>query len=142
MAGKRRGWVWGGRAIAAVVIAGLVAYLCVVGLDKADKIASALGGLGAMAALAAPYLLPNSQRLDSDKRPAQVVTGTVVGGNLTQVQNVRASRVHNAPEVPPTSSPPLSSPVLDSRGGQYVDGVWVGGNLTQASGTDDDAAIG
>ncbi|MET7881284.1 hypothetical protein ABZS52_30660 [Micromonospora profundi] len=42
----------------AVIAAGLVVYLLRVGLDKADKVASSIGVVLALTALAAPYLLP------------------------------------------------------------------------------------
>ena len=57
---RRSGWIWGGRIAAVVILAGLAAYLASVGLDKADKLASVLGLLVAVAALVAPYLLPSS----------------------------------------------------------------------------------
>jgi hypothetical protein len=41
-----------------VIVAGLIVYLVMVGLDKADKLASAVGVVVALAALVAPYLLP------------------------------------------------------------------------------------
>lgn len=50
--------VWVGRAVALIVIAALAAYLLSVGLDKADKVASAVGLLIAVSALVTPYLLP------------------------------------------------------------------------------------
>ncbi|MFG2051505.1 hypothetical protein ACGFIW_29245 [Micromonospora sp. NPDC048935] len=55
---RGRAWVWAGRVTFGVIIAGLVAYLVVVGLDKADKLASAISVVVALVAVAAPYLLP------------------------------------------------------------------------------------
>jgi hypothetical protein len=40
-----------------VIVVGLVVYLSVVGLDKADKLSSSIGGVVALGALLAPYLL-------------------------------------------------------------------------------------
>lgn len=51
-------WVWAGRVAFGVIVAGLVVYLVVVGLDKADKLASAISVVVALAALVAPYLFP------------------------------------------------------------------------------------
>jgi hypothetical protein len=55
---RSRGSIWAGRAVFGGIIVGLVGYLMVVGLDKADKLASAISALVALASLAAPYLLP------------------------------------------------------------------------------------
>ncbi|MFF0153800.1 hypothetical protein [Micromonospora sp. NPDC005203] len=41
-----------------MIVAGLAAYLIVVGLDEADKLASAVSVVVALVALAVPYLLP------------------------------------------------------------------------------------
>ena len=61
-----------------------------VGLNKADKLASALSLLVAVAALVAPYVLspgqPSSAAAAAKAAPSgstQLVTNTVVGGNLT-----------------------------------------------------------
>lgn len=51
-------WVWAGRLAFAVIVAGLTAYLVMVGLDKADKLGSGISVVVALVALAAPYLLP------------------------------------------------------------------------------------
>ncbi|WP_422753109.1 hypothetical protein [Micromonospora sp. WMMD708] len=50
--------VWIGRAVALVAIAALASYFSLVGLDRADKLASAISVLVAITALGAPYLLP------------------------------------------------------------------------------------
>ena len=54
-------WVWAGRVVFGVLVAGVVVYLVVVGLDKADKTASSIGAVVALVALAVPYLLPPRQ---------------------------------------------------------------------------------
>ena len=61
---RRKSWEWCGRVVFVVIVAGLVAYLSVVGLDKADKIASSIGGVVALAALIGPYLLLRSRNED------------------------------------------------------------------------------
>jgi hypothetical protein len=55
---RSRRWVWVGRVVFGVIVVGLVVYLAVVGLDKADKLASSIGAVLALVALGAPYLLP------------------------------------------------------------------------------------
>ncbi|WP_328459238.1 hypothetical protein [Amycolatopsis sp. NBC_00438] len=57
-------WVWVGRVVFVVIVAGLVTYLAVVGLDKADKVSSSIGAVLALTALVAPYLLPRSRGED------------------------------------------------------------------------------
>ena len=136
-------WIWSGRIVAVVVMAGLFAYLASVGLDKADHLASVLSLLVAMAALVAPYLLPSSDRSRSESGSSQRVTNTVVGGNLTQVRDAGGLRMHGPVlSEPPQAAPPGAYPLQESQGGQYVNGVWVGGHLTQADGANGDITIG
>lgn len=72
-----------GRAVFVAVIVGLVTYFVVVGLDKADKIASTIGVVLAALALAGPYLLPPPENGDAPA-PTMVVEGsgsaTATGG--------------------------------------------------------------
>jgi hypothetical protein len=147
---RRSGWIWGGRIIAVVAVVGLAIYLLAVGLDKADKLAGALSLVVAVAALVAPYLLPSGQPSSAAppgqaaaSGPRQSVTDTVVGGNLTQAQDVGGIRVPGAatPATRPGTAP-AAGPVPGAPGGQYVKGVWVGGNLTQIDGADGDVTLG
>jgi len=124
-------------------MAGLIAYLSLVGLDKADKFAGVLGLLVAVAALVAPYLLPSPGERSSRSGSAQSVANTAVGRHLTQVRGAGRVRVRG----PVTSGSPQAptakaDPVQDGQGGQYVNGVWVGGNLSQIDGADGDVTIG
>jgi hypothetical protein len=140
---RRPGWIWGSRVVVVVVVAGLAAYLSSVGLDKADKLASVLGLLVAVAALVAPYLLPSSDEDRSGSGSAQHVANTVVGGHLIQVRDAGGVRVQGqgrpgAPQV----TPPKAGPVPNGEGGQYVNGARIGGNLTQVDGADGDITIG
>jgi hypothetical protein len=132
-------WIWGGRIAAVAVVAGLAGYLLSAGLDKADKLASVLGLLVAVAALAAPYLLPSPDRNRSEPGSSQHVVNTVVGGHLTQVQNAKSVPV-TSPVSPSLrqAAPGTAGPMSKGQGGQYVNGVWVGGNLTQVDGANDD----
>jgi hypothetical protein len=133
----RSRWIWGGRVVAVVVVAGLGVYLSTVGLDKADKLAGVLGLLVAVAALVTPYLLPSSDRSSSGPGSVQSVANTVVGGHLTQMRDAGGVRAKG-----PATAPPGAAPPPDSRGGQYVDGVWVSGNLTQIDGSEGDVTAG
>jgi hypothetical protein len=141
---RRSGWVWTGRIAAVVVFAGLGAYLASVGLDKADKLASALGLLVAVAALVAPYLTPSSDGDDSERKPVQQVADTVVGGHLTQVRSAKGVRVQGQTLTVPPHPPPLAGTSRSPEGqsGQYVNGGWVGGNLTQVDDANGDITIG
>jgi hypothetical protein len=141
---RRSGLVWGGRIVAVVMVVGLAVYLLMVGLDQADKLASALSLLVAVAALAAPYVLPPVQPSPPKETPSkstQLVTDTVVGGNLTQAQDVNNIQVASTTPTPPSTTPTAGS-VPPAPGGQYVNGVWVGGNLTQIDGADGDVTLG
>src|SRR5687767_13521182 len=50
---------------------GLVVYLVAVGLDKADKVGSSIGGVVALVALVLPYLLPQHREESSVSDEAQ-----------------------------------------------------------------------
>ncbi len=50
--------MWAGRVAFGVIVAVLVGYIVVVGLDRADKVASTIGAIVALIALGTPYLLP------------------------------------------------------------------------------------
>ena len=114
---RRSGWIWGGRIAAVVVLAGLGAYLASVGLDKADKLASVLGLLVAVAALVAPYLLPSSDGGRSKPGPAQQVANTVVGGHLTQARDAKGVQVQGPVTCRSAAgSPPGGGPVPEGPG--------------------------
>jgi hypothetical protein len=139
----RSGWIWGGRIVAVMVVAGLVAYLVSVGLDKADKLASVLGLLVAVAAFVAPYLLPTTNGKRSGPGSVQQVANAAVGGHLTQVRDAGDVRVQGSVTAASPQMPPRrADPGPEGHGGQYVNGVWVGGNLTQIDGADGDVTIG
>ncbi|MFC4066261.1 hypothetical protein [Actinoplanes subglobosus] len=69
------------------MIVGLVAYFVVVGLDKADKIASTIGVVLAALALGGPYLLP-PQKNGNAPAPTMVVEGS---GSATATGGGRAN---------------------------------------------------
>lgn len=140
---RRTGWIRGGRIAAAVVLAGLAAYLAYVGLDKANQLASVLSLLVAVAALVAPYLLPPSADREPESRAAQLITNATVGGHLIQVRDAKGVRLHGSVAAgPPPPASPAAGPVPESQEGQYINGVWVRGNLTQIDGADADFTIG
>jgi hypothetical protein len=140
---RRAGWIWGGRAVAVVVVAGLAVYLYTVGLDRADKLASVVGLLVAVAALVAPYVLPTSDHSSSKSGSPQTVANAVVGGHLTQVRDAQGIQVQGSgTALPPQTAPAVDGSVPDISGGQYVNGVWVGGNVTQIDGADGDVTLG
>lgn len=119
----RPGWIWAGRAVAALVVAGLAAYLSIVGLDKADKLAGVLSLFVVVVALVAPYVFPPAAEQSSVRDPAQSVTDSLITGSVTQVRVTRAS----------TRS---ADATREGHDGQQVSGTWVGGNLTQFDGAD------
>jgi hypothetical protein len=143
VARRRSAWLWVGRVVAVLVLAGLAVYLSKVGLDKADKLGSVLSLLVAVVAVVAPYLLPSPQ--GGGSRSTQSVVNAVVGGHLTQVRDAHGVQVRAAAATPPpaTAHPaPAVGLAPDIPGGQYVNEVWVSGNLTQVDGADGDVTVG
>ncbi|MEU4567546.1 hypothetical protein [Micromonospora sp. NPDC023956] len=61
--------MWVGRGAAGLAVSGLVVHFWSVGLDRADKLGSAAGGVVAALALLAPYLLPSSPRAAVEAAP-------------------------------------------------------------------------
>jgi hypothetical protein len=62
------GWVWAGRLVALLSVAGLIAYLARAGLDNADKLGSVVGAVLALVGVLAPYLLTR-QPADAPSAP-------------------------------------------------------------------------
>ncbi|MFI7059458.1 hypothetical protein ACIBL3_00630 [Kribbella sp. NPDC050124] len=75
MAGRRRVGVWLLRALAVLIIGGLAVYLYAVGLDKADKVASALSLVVAVVVLVAP-LFRRRQVEPAEEKTAAAEPGT------------------------------------------------------------------
>ncbi|ROP40232.1 hypothetical protein [Saccharothrix texasensis] len=75
---RSKRWVWVGRGVFGVIVAGLVVYLVVVGLDEADKLGSTIGGVVAVVALVAPYLWPRAGGREGVVVSDDVGTGEVV----------------------------------------------------------------
>ena len=144
---RRLKWVWVARIVAILVLAGLAVYLSLVGLDKADKLASVLGLLIAVATLVAPYLVPSADGNDSVAGPRQRIASAVIGGHVTQVWRADSVRVTGtpAPHLPQVKPSEASSPPADDGGhesAQQIKGVWAGGNVTQVADADGDVTIG
>jgi hypothetical protein len=100
---RRLRWVWAGRVISALILAGLAVYLWRLGLDRADKVASALGLLVALAALGFPYLLPRNQGASK----IQSVKDSSVRGSVSQVRDSRVVDV--APVAEGAAPPPVTA---------------------------------
>lgn len=151
---------WLGRAAALLIITGVAAYLLSVGLDRADKLASALSLLVGLLALSATYLLP-APGADAREGGSQTVDRSEVGGRLVQARRIagslRAARgprpTTPAPPAAPGSWPPApgeQSPGEHPPGGrppagpgaQRVEGTRVGGDLTQVDGVDGEVSLG
>ncbi len=61
---RSRVWIWTGWIIALCCVVALVAYLAMVGLDKADQLASVIGGVMALIAFVSYVLSPKSPPAD------------------------------------------------------------------------------
>jgi hypothetical protein len=79
-----------------MILAGLITYFTIVGLDEADKVASVIACVLALAALVAPYLLPAPQRptgRDPDLgTPSQRSAGQGLG---IDVRNARGVQINH-----------------------------------------------
>ncbi len=92
--------VWAGRIVAVLVLAGLVTYMAVAGLTTANLVGGALGGVVALAALLASYLLPPSPPSPggppvSESRRVEnsgAATATAGGEAITGVQETVGTR--------------------------------------------------
>jgi len=83
---RSRTWILGGRVFAALIVGGLIGYLIHVGLDKADKISSVIGGLSALVALVAPLLLPSPDRPTSPTAAPRLNVGKIDVPHASGVQ--------------------------------------------------------
>jgi hypothetical protein len=83
---RSQSWIWAGRISFAALTTGLVVYLSLAGLERADKVASCIGAFAAILSLAAPYLLPESATGPTSDRDWVERTGTAEsteGGRAT-----------------------------------------------------------
>jgi hypothetical protein len=74
---RSRAWIWVGRTVAGFGVAALAGYLFASGLDKADKLGSAIGAMVALVALVAPYLLPAQERPGPTQAPDRAGNGGI-----------------------------------------------------------------
>ena len=116
-----------------LLVAGVVGFLAVQSLDDADKWASVLSGVVAMAGLAVGVVTSVGGR---PGRGRQSVTGSTVGGGVRQVRGVDGSvRMGPAGPAPAasTAGPPTPPVTSDGNGdgGQSVDGSQVSGSVDQ-----------
>lgn len=143
---RTRIWVWVGRGFAVVIIGAVAVYLSSAGLDKADKIASGLSLLVALAALLAPYLLPTQEASARVGTGSQMMSDVVVGGRLAQLGRIkggfRSSRVLRSASPSPTTESSASTATSSlGAGAQVIRGTWVGGDVTQVGHVDGDVTL-
>jgi hypothetical protein len=133
-------WVFGG-----LVLAGLGAYLFKIGLDRADKFASAAGLFVVLVGLAVDVYGVFLSRRKGESSSAQVITGSTVGNDVFQVKDAKkAVRIKlggsepiprkPAPEGSRRSSPP-------PLGEQVIADSSVGGSTSQIEGVGGDVEI-
>ncbi|MBO4161430.1 hypothetical protein JQN83_11490 [Micromonospora sp. MMS20-R2-23] len=135
-----------GRAVAiavGVLVVGLGGFLAVQGLDKADKWASVFGVFVGLSGVALSVAVGVRARREAG---GQSVTGSTIGGGVTQVRGVGGSvRIGPASAPPVVSTPPGSSPPQvssPSQGdGQAVTGSSTAGPVRQIDGVGGDVEL-
>jgi len=135
----KRAALWAGAVGTGLVLIGLGVYFFVTGLDRADKLSSAIGVFVSVLGLGVSGYGVLLTRRGPAGQPSQSVTGSTVGGGVVQVRgargNVRIAPVASAVTVPPpgTASPPPLSSASDrpAVGGQSVAGSEVSGSVRQ-----------
>ncbi|MEV6801400.1 hypothetical protein AB0M91_24110 [Micromonospora rifamycinica] len=138
---RLRGW-----AVAfavGVLAAGLGTFLAIQGLDKADKWGSVLGLFVGLAGLGLAVAGAIGARRQAG---GQSVTGSTIGGGVTQIRGVGGSvRIGPAPAPPVVPTPPESSPPQvpsPSQGdGQAVTGSSTAGPVRQVDGVGGDVEL-
>ncbi|MCO6011090.1 hypothetical protein NE236_39655 [Actinoallomurus purpureus] len=131
--------------------AGLGGYFVAVGLDKADKLASAVSALIGLAGLVVSvYGVILARQATAPASPAppppggQSVTGSTIGGGVTQVRSV-GSDLHLGAPPPGLARPPAVPPKPEAGKGvpgeQAVRDARVAGEVTQIDGVGGDADI-
>ena len=145
MAGGKRGLVWASAVVGGLAIAGLGVYFVVVGLDRADKLASVIGVFATLIGLGLSASGAVLTRHGAAPRPNQTVADSTVGGEALQVRDIRGSlRVGGAgagsPSTPP-STPTISTRSLAPPAGQSILGTQTVGPARQIDGVGGDAEI-
>lgn len=148
----RRTLVGFGLLVAGVVLVGPVVFFGVTRLDEADKWGSVIAALVAVIGLPiAAYGLVSTRRRSGAVGGGQSVTGSFVGGGVTQVRGVRGDvRIGKAAPPVPAAGPPGAASGRPPRsgaaepgetGGQSVTGSSVAGELRQADDVGGDVDI-
>lgn len=140
---------WVPPVVGGAVVAGLGVFLAAAGLDDADKWASVVGLFVALAGLALTgYGLVAARQRTSAGRPGQTVTGSAVGGGVTQVRGVGGDlRLGPAPtplpgcRPPETASPAPRLSTAADAGDQAVTDTWTAGPVRQVDDVGGDADI-
>jgi hypothetical protein len=148
MTGWQRVMVWIGAIAAGFALIGLGVYLVVIGLDRADKVASVIGMFAGLAglALAAYGVVLTRRGLEQHIRPGgQVVAESSVGGEVLQVRGVRGNlrigpAASPAPPLAGSASPSPSAPTV-APGSQSVTGSQVAGPVRQVDDIGGDADL-
>lgn len=118
MSGRRPRAIWWGRLIAVVIVAALAVFLFTTGLGEAAQFAAVLSLLVAVAALVAPYLLPNGKAVTPS-----VASG---GGDLAEsMPPVRSAYLEQVRQIAP--------PVLHGRASEMNELYAFCGDSAQAS---------
>ena len=124
-------WIGGG-----LILVGLGVWGGVANLDAADKIASVASAIVGVAGLGVSgYGIFLARR--SPTASGQSVTGSTIGGRLSQIQNVSGSvRIGSAapgrqPQPPGGPQPAVSAGPTESSAGQSVTGSQVAGPVDQ-----------
>jgi len=149
MTGWKRAMGWIGAVAAGLALVGLGVYLVVIGLDRADKVASVIGmfaGLAGLALAAYGVLLTRRGLGQPIGRAGQVVAGSSVGGDVLQVRGVRGNLrtgPATASPAPPQagSAPPPPSAPAPAPGSQSVTGSQVAGPVRQVDDIGGDADL-
>lgn len=139
MAGRDRVRRWVVAFAAGMLVTGLGAFLAVQGLDRADKWASVFGLFVGLAGLGLAVAgVVDARQRGSRQIARQSVSGSTVGGGVTQVHGVNGSlRIGSTavPTAPPSSASPSSSPAKSADGSdgiaQLLDRSWTAGPVRQ-----------
>lgn len=108
---------WTSAAVGGAALLALGVYFVVLGLDRADKLASVVGAFAALIGLVVSVYAVAVTRRGPARPSGQVVAGSTVAGGVVQVRGVRGSvRIGRSADLsltasghPPTGSPPTSA---------------------------------
>ncbi|MFG2918101.1 hypothetical protein ACGF0D_35105 [Kitasatospora sp. NPDC048298] len=136
MSGQTQKWI--GIGVGSAIATALVCYFAMVGLDKADKLASVLGLLLSIASFVMGWLGHTRETT-----PGQSVQNASVGGGVTQVSGTQGSvRIQRrGTSAGPTSPSPTPTTAGAPESGQSIGGSSVGGHVEQVSDTGGDVHI-